>query len=91
MLSDAISRRVTDLADIRSHVVSAGRLVGELLLFNTDQGTVHRVVDVWQVGLSGSLSYSTEFIIDGTMAKAHPSLVSTKIWHWNAAQVSANG
>ena len=79
------------LKDVYSDVVGAIWLVRELLLFNTDYCTVHRVVDVWQVSLSGSLSYSTEFIIDRSMAKAHPSLVGTKIWHWNATQMSANG
>lgn len=50
-----------------------------------------RVVDVWQVGLSWTLSDSSELVVHGAVAKAHPSLVGTKIWHWDATQVSANG
>ena len=68
-----------------SDVVGALWLVGELLLFNANDGAVYRVVDVWQVCLSWSLSDSAELVVHGTMAKAHPSLVGTKIWHWNAA------
>ena len=75
----------------RSYVICAGGLVRELLLFNANQGTVHRVVDIWQVCLGWSLSDSSELVVDGTVAKADPSLVGTKIWHWDAAQVSANG
>ena len=74
-----------------SYVVGAGRLVGELLLFDTDHGTMDGVVDVWKVCLGWSLSDSSELVVHGSMAKAHPSFVGTKIWHWDAAQVSANG
>lgn len=48
------------------------------------------VVNIWQVGLGWTLSHSSELVIDGAVAEAHPSLVGTKIWHWNATQVSAN-
>ena len=74
-----------------SYVVCARGLVGELLLFNANKGTVDGVVDVWQVCLGWTLSDSSELVVHGTVAKAHPSLVGTKIWHWDATQVSANG
>ena len=74
-----------------SDVIGDFWLVGELLLLNTDQGGVDGVVDVWQVGLGGSLSDSSELVIHGAVAEAHPSLVGTKIWHRDATQVSANG
>jgi outer membrane cobalamin receptor len=61
------------------------------LLLDTDDWSEHGVVDVWQVSLSWSLSDSTEFIVDGSMAQANPSLVSSEIWNWNATQMSANG
>lgn len=74
-----------------SDIEEDGWLVRELLLLNAHHWAVHRVVDVWQVGLSWSLSDSSELVVDGSVAKAHPSLVSSKIWHWDATQVSANG
>jgi hypothetical protein len=74
-----------------SHIEEDGWLVGELLLLNAHDWAVHRVVDVWQVSLSWSLSDSTELIVDGSVAKADPSLVGTKIWDWDATQMSANG
>jgi len=52
---------------------------------------VDGVVDVWQVSLGRSLSDSSELVIHGAVAEAHPSLVGTKIWHRDATQVSANG
>ena len=61
------------------------------MLLNAHNWAVHRVVDVWQVSLSWSLSDSTELVVDGSVAKANPSLVGTKIWHWDATQMSANG
>ena len=75
----------------RSQIEEDGRLVGELLLLNAHNWAVHRVVDVWQVGLSWSLSDSTELVVDRSVAKANPSLVGTEIWHWNASQMGANG
>ena len=48
------------------------------------------VVDVWQVVQGWSLSDSSELVIDGSVAEAHPTLVGTEIWHWDATQVSAN-
>lgn len=65
--------------------------VGEDLFFNADGGSVHRVVNIWQVGLSWSLSDSSELIVYGTMAQANPTLVGSEIRHGDATQVSANG
>ena len=65
-------------------------LVREHLLLNAEDRSPHLVVDVRQVTSGGTLSDSTELIIHGTVAKAHPSLVSTQVWHRDAAQVSAN-
>ena len=74
-----------------SDVEEDGGLVGVLHFFDADDGTEHGVIDVWQVGLGGPLPHSSELVVHGTVAKAHPSLVGTKIWHWNATQMSANG
>ena len=74
-----------------SDIKEDGWLVRELLLLNADNWAVHRVVDVWQVSLSWSLSDSSELIVDGSVTKANPSLVGSKIWHWDATQMSANG
>lgn len=48
------------------------------------------VVDVWQVGLGGSLTNTTEFVIDRSVTKANPTLVSSEIWDGNATQMSAH-
>ena len=79
------------LLPLLSYVVGARWLVGELLLLDTDERTVDGVVNVWQVVQGWSLSDSSELVIDGSVAEAHPSLVGSEIWHWDATQVSANG
>jgi hypothetical protein len=58
---------------------------------NAHDGSVHGVVDVGQVGLGWTLSHSAEFIVDGTVAKANPTLVGTKIGNWDATEMCANG
>jgi len=73
-----------------SHIEEDGWLVRELLLLNAHNWAEHGVVDVWQVSLSWSLSDSTELVVDGSVTKAHPSLVGSKIWYWDATQMSAN-
>ena len=52
---------------------------------------MHLVVNPWQVGGGWSLTDATELVVDGSVAKADPSLVGAEIWHWDAAQMSANG
>ena len=74
-----------------SHVQVDFGLVGELHLLNAEDGLVGRVVDVGQVSLGGALSDSTELVIHGTVAKAHPALIGTNVGSGNATQVSANG
>jgi len=49
---------------VNSDIHEDGWLVRELLLLNAHDWTVHRVVDVWQVGLSGSLSDSTKLVVN---------------------------
>jgi len=61
------------------------------LLLNAHNWAIDGVVDVWQVGLSWSLSDSSELVVDGSVAKANPSLVGSKIWNWDASQMGANG
>jgi hypothetical protein len=76
---------------LRSSDIEEDRgLVGEHLLFDADNGSVHWVVDAGQVGLGGTLSHSAEFVVDRSMAQADPSLVSSQIGHRDASQVSAN-
>jgi hypothetical protein len=74
-----------------SDIKEDGWLIRELLLLNAHDWAVHRVVDVWQVSLSWSLSDSSELVVYGSVTKANPSLVGSKIWHWDATQMSANG
>ena len=73
-----------------SNIQEDGWFVGEDLLFNADDWSIDGVVDVWQVVLSWSLSDSSELIIDGTVAETNPTLVGSKIGHWDATQMSAN-
>ena len=73
-----------------SYVEINGWLVWEDLLLNADDWSVHRVVNVWQVGLCWTLSNSTELIVDGTVTEANPTLVGTEIWNWNATEMGAN-
>jgi len=61
------------------------------LLFNADYRSMDRVVDLRQVGLCGTLSHTSKFVIYRTVAKTDPSFVGSKIRHWNASQVGANG
>ena len=74
-----------------SNVKEDGGLVGEDLLLNADDGSVHGVVDVGQVCLGGTLSNSAEFIVDGTVAEADPALVGTEVGHGDATEMGANG
>lgn len=74
-----------------SDVHEDGRFVGVLHLFDTKDGSVHLIVNPGQVGDSGSLTHSSEFVVYGTVAKAYPSLVSAEIWYGDAAQMSADG
>ena len=73
-----------------SHIEEDAWLVGEFLLLNAKSGTVALVIDVREVGGGGALTYTTELVVDGTVAKADPSLVSTQIWDRNAAKMSAD-
>ena len=75
---------------MRSHVQIDLGLVGVLHLLNAKDSLEDRVVDVGKVSLGGALSDSTELIIDGTVAKAHPALIGTNIGSGNATQMSAN-
>ena len=76
---------------VHSHVQVDLGLVGVLHLLNAKDSLEDRVVDVGKVSLGGALSDSTELVIDGTVAKAHPALVGTNVRSRNATQVSANG
>jgi len=66
-------------------------LVGEFLLLNAEDWSVHLIVDPWQVGGGWSLTHAAELVVDGSVAKADPSLVGSEVGHWDAAQMSANG
>jgi len=57
---------------------------------NAENRTMDLVIDEWQVHLGGTLSHTSELIVDGTVAEANPTLVGTKVRHGNATQVSAN-
>jgi hypothetical protein len=53
---------------VTSDVKEDGRLIGEDLLLNAEDGAVDLVVDVRQVTGSRSLTHATELIVDGTVA-----------------------
>ena len=57
---------------------------------NAENRTMDLVIDEWQVHLGGTLSHTSELIVNGTVAEANPTLVGTKIGHGDATQVSAN-
>ena len=73
-----------------SYVQVNRRLIGVLHLLNAESRAIHIVVDVGQVSLGGSLSHAAEFVVDGTVAQAHPALVGADVRSGDAAQVSAN-
>lgn len=73
-----------------SHIQVDLGLVGVLHLLNAEDGLEDGVVDVRQVSLGGALSDSTELVIDGTVAKAHPALVGTNVRSGNATEMGAN-
>jgi hypothetical protein len=75
---------------LTSNVEENAWFVGEHLLFNAKNGAVHLVVNVREISSCGSLSNTTELVINRTMAQANPAFVGTEIWHGNATQVSAN-
>jgi hypothetical protein len=74
-----------------SNIEEDGGLVREDLFFNADGGSIHRVVNIGQVILSGSLSDSSELVVHRTMAQANPSLVSSQVRHRDATQMGADG
>ena len=73
-----------------SNVEEDGGLVGEDLLLDADDGSIHGVVDVGQVSLGGSLSHTAELVVHGTVAEANPTLVGTEVGHWDATEMGAN-
>ena len=73
-----------------SHIEEDRGLIGELLLLNAKNGAVHLIVNVGQVGSGRALTHTTELVVHGTVAKAHPALIGTQVGHGNATQVSAN-
>ena len=75
----------------RSDVEEDGGLVRELHFFDTEDGSVHLIVNPWQVGDSGALSDSAELVVDGTVTEADPALVGTQVGHGDATQMRADG
>ena len=65
-------------------------LVGVLHLFDTEDRSVHLVVDPGQVSDGRSLTDTAELVVHGTVAQADPALVGTEVGHGDAAQVSAD-
>lgn len=58
---------------------------------DAEDRSMHLVINPRKVGGCGALTDTTEFVVDGTVAQAHPTLVCTEVRHWNATQMSANG
>ena len=74
----------------RSNVQEDAWLVGEHLLLNAKDWTVHLVVNVGQVTGGGTLSHTAELIVDGTVTEANPTFVSSQVGNRDATQMSAN-
>lgn len=74
-----------------SDVEEDGWLVGVLHFLDTEDWSMDLIVDPWQVSDGWSLSDSTELVVDGTVAKADPTLVGTQVGNGDAAQMCANG
>ena len=74
-----------------SDVEEDGRLVGILHFLNTEDGTMHLIVDPRKVSYRRSLSNTTELVINGSVTKANPTLVCTQVRNRDATQVCANG
>ena len=68
------------------------RLSRELQFFDTEQGSilVNWVIDVWQVFQSGSLSHSSELVVDRSVADANPTIICSEVRNGNTAQMSAD-
>ena len=75
----------------QSDVEEDGGLVGVLHLLNTEDGSVHLIVDPGQVSDGGALTHTAELVVDRSVAQAHPALVGAQVGHGDAAQMSANG
>jgi len=74
----------------QSNVEEDGGFIGELLLLDAEGGSVSLVVNVGQVTGGGSLSNTAEFIINRSVTKANPALVSTQIWDRDATEMGAD-
>ena len=82
---------IEKVLETRSDIEEDGRLVGILHFLNTEDGAMHLIVDPREVSNSRSLSNTAELIIDRSVAKANPALISTQVRNRDATQVSANG
>ena len=51
---------------------------------------MHLIVDPGQVGDGRSLPDTTELVVDGTVAEAHPALVGTEVGHGDATEMRAD-
>jgi len=56
---------------------------------NTKSSAMSLVVNVRQVTSSGTLANTSEFIVNRSVTEANPSFVSSQIWNWDTAKMSA--
>lgn len=75
---------------VDSDVEEDGWLIGVDHLLDTEDGSVHLVVNEGQVGGGWSLTHSSEFIINRSVTQTHPPLVGSQVGHWDASQMSTN-
>lgn len=78
-------------SEFSSNVKENRWFVGENLLLNAENSSVDLVIDERKVHLSGTLSNTTELVINRTVAQANPTLVGTEVRDRDATQMSANG
>jgi hypothetical protein len=86
------------IIDIIGHLKSVSRpetsrgLPGELHFLNAQQSAVfiQRVVNVWQVQQSRTLTHSTVLVVDRSVTDAHPTVVCSQVRDRDATQMSAH-
>ena len=81
---------LASLAEKLSNIEEDRGFIGELLLLDAEGGSVSLVVNVRQVTGGGSLTDTAEFIVDRSVTKANPALVSTQVWDWDATEMGAD-
>lgn len=81
-----------DISKLESRPEADRGLSWESHLLNAEQSAVlvERVVDVGKVQQCGTLTHSSEFVVDRAVANADPAVVSAEVRNGHAAEMSAD-